>query len=67
MKIVAKRGDAFLVELEQGKGFMVDERNGKSEEMEVDAFLKFGYWYPLDEGEEIPKKVMEILETLEKK
>ena len=47
-KIIATRGDnIFILQTSQTKGYVVNLDEGiVSEEMEIDAFPKFGYWEP---------------------
>ncbi|MGI5823364.1 MAG: hypothetical protein ACOX6Z_05410 [Dethiobacteria bacterium] len=47
-KIIATRGDnIFILQTSQTRGYVVNLAEGTtSEEMEIDAFLKFGYWEP---------------------
>ena len=47
MKIIAKRGEAYLVLLEgNNRGFMFnpENNNARSPEMDVNSFLARGYW-----------------------
>lgn len=46
MKIIANRGDAYLVSLErENRGFMFNRGNmHRSPIMDIDSFLARGYW-----------------------
>lgn len=47
-KIIATRGDnIFILQTSQTKGYVINlDEAIVSEKMEIDAFLKFGYWEP---------------------
>lgn len=52
-RIIAVRsgGDSYLVETSEGRGVVYVLRSRiVSEEMQLDAFLKFGYWEELQES-----------------
>lgn len=64
-KIIATRGDnIFILQTSQTKGYVVNLGEGiVSEKMEINAFLKFGYWEPY-EG---PVTADELLKIINKK
>lgn len=49
-KIIAARDDnIFILQTSQRKDYVANLAEGTtSEEMEIDIFLKFGYWEPYD-------------------
>ncbi len=64
-KIIATRGSStFLIVKSNGRGYVLSLDTGTiSEEMDVNAFLKFGYWEEY-EGAENPKSLKERLRCL---
>lgn len=61
-KIIATRGsNTFLIIKSDERGYVLSLDTGTiSEEMDVNAFLKFGYWEEY-EGAETPKSLKEQL------
>jgi len=59
-KIVAVRGkDIYLIQTSKNRGFVFSkEDKSTSKEMDLDAFLKFGYWEPY-EGNLEPNKLID--------
>ena len=64
-KIIATRGDnIFILQTSQTKSYVVNlEEQTVSEEMEIDTFLKFGYWEPYNG----PVKAEELLKVVNEK